>query len=100
LVLTKRNRGDSKNQGLDPFVLRGDGFIQSAGTFLATFDTEDEIPPGFGARYLAAAVVTRRTAATAIVVSATDGAVRAFSGGVMVLQLDPNVRYDLRVDDR
>jgi DNA integrity scanning protein DisA with diadenylate cyclase activity len=79
------------------FVLRGDGFIQTAGTFLATFDVEVAIPPGFGARHLAAAAVTKRTAATAIVVSATDGNVRAFSGGTMVLQLDPNVPYDLIV---
>jgi DNA integrity scanning protein DisA with diadenylate cyclase activity len=76
------------------FVLRGDGFIQTAGAFLATFDVEVKIPPGFGARHLAAAAVTKRTAATAIVVSATDGFVRAFSGGAMVLQLDPNVPYD------
>ena len=77
------------------FVLRGDGFIQTAGAFLATFDVEVKIPPGFGARHLAAAAVTKRTAATAIVVSSTDGHVRAFSGGNMVLQLDPNVPYDL-----
>ena len=82
------------------FVLRGDGFIQSAGTFLATFDVEVKIPSGFGARHMAAAAVTKRTAATAIVVSATDGHVRAFSGGAMVLQLDPNVPYDLIVGDQ
>jgi DNA integrity scanning protein DisA with diadenylate cyclase activity len=76
------------------FVLRGDGFIQTAGTFLATFDVEVKIPPGLGARHLAAAAVTKRTAATAIVVSSTDGYVRVFSGGAMVLQLDPNVPYD------
>ena len=81
------------------FVLRGDGFIQTAGTFLATFDVEVEIPPGFGARHLAAAAVTKRTSATAIVVSATDGNVRTFSGGNMVLQLDPNVPYDLMVGE-
>ncbi|MDX1708123.1 MAG: diadenylate cyclase [Desulfobacterales bacterium] len=81
------------------FVIRGDGFIQTAGTFLATFDVEVNIPPGFGARHLAAAAVTKRTAATAIVVSATDGNVRVFSGGKMVLQLDPNVAYDLNVED-
>jgi DNA integrity scanning protein DisA with diadenylate cyclase activity len=77
------------------FVLRGDGYIQTAGTFLATFDVEVNIPPGFGARHVAAAAVTKRTAATAIVVSATDGNVRVFSAGAMVLQLDPNVPCDL-----
>jgi DNA integrity scanning protein DisA with diadenylate cyclase activity len=81
------------------FVLRGDGFIQTAGTFLATFDVEVKIPPGFGARHCAAAAVTKRTAATAIVVSASDGYVRAFSGGTMVLQLDPNVPHDFMFGD-
>ena len=63
----------------------------------ATFDVEVKIPPGFGARHLAAAAVTKRTAATAMVVSSTDGHVRAFSCGTMVLQLDPNVPYDFIV---
>jgi len=75
------------------FVIRGDGFIQTAGTFLASIDIEIELPPGLGARHFAAAAVTKRTAATAVVVSATDGDVRAFSGGKMVLQMDPDVAH-------
>lgn len=75
------------------FVVRGDGLIQTAGTFLASIDIEIELPPGLGARHFAAAAVTKRTAATAIVVSATDGNVRAFSDGTMVLQIDPDVPY-------
>jgi hypothetical protein len=46
---------------------------------------------GVGARHTAAAWVTACTAATAIVVSPTDGNVRAFAGGQMALQLDPGV---------
>jgi len=42
---------------------------------------------------MAAAGVTARTHATAIVVSATDGNVRVFSGGKLVMQLDPDVPY-------
>ena len=75
------------------FVVRGDGFIQSAGVFLATADAELQLPTGLGARHIAAAAVTARTAATAVVVSATDGIVRAFSEGRMVLQMDPDVPY-------
>jgi DNA integrity scanning protein DisA with diadenylate cyclase activity len=75
------------------FVVRGDGFIQTAGTFLASTDVDISLPPGLGARHLAAAAVTMRTDATAVVVSATDGNVRAFSHGTMVLQLDPDVPY-------
>jgi DNA integrity scanning protein DisA with diadenylate cyclase activity len=75
------------------FVVRGDGFIQTAGTFLASTDEDIKLPPGLGARHVAAAAVTMRTDATAVVVSSTDGNVRAFSHGAMVLQLDPDVPY-------
>ncbi len=73
------------------FVLRGDGFIQAAGVFLTSPPTETKLVAGLGARHAAAAAVTMRTMATAIVVSATDGNVRAFSGGKMVLQIDPDI---------
>jgi DNA integrity scanning protein DisA with diadenylate cyclase activity len=75
------------------FVVRGDGYIQSAAVFLATSGSETEQLSGLGARHIAAASITARTAATAIVVSATDGNVRAFAGGQLVLQLDPLVPY-------
>jgi DNA integrity scanning protein DisA with diadenylate cyclase activity len=76
------------------FVVRGDGYIQSAAVFLETTRAETELPSGLGARHIAAASVTATTAATAIVVSATDGYVRAFAGGQMVLQLDPDVPHN------
>jgi len=76
------------------FVVRGDGLIQTAGTFLASASVEIELPPGLGARHVAAAAVTKRTAATAVVVSATDGNVRVFSEGKLVLQIDPDVPDD------
>ena len=75
------------------FVLRGDGFIQAAGVFLTSPPTEIELVAGLGARHAAAAAVTMRSKATAIVVSATDGNVRVFSGGRMVLQIDPDVSH-------
>jgi DNA integrity scanning protein DisA with diadenylate cyclase activity len=75
------------------FVVRGDGYIQTAAVFLATAGAETQLPSGLGARHIAAASVTARTAATAIVVSATDGNVRAFAGGRLVLQLDPDVPH-------
>jgi DNA integrity scanning protein DisA with diadenylate cyclase activity len=75
------------------FVLRGDGFIQSAGVFLTSPPTETELVSGLGTRHAAAAAVTMRTASTAIIVSATDGQVRAFSGGKLVLQVDPVIAH-------
>ena len=73
------------------FVVRGDGFIQAAGVFLTSPPTETELVSGLGTRHAAAAAVTMRTRATAIVVSATDGQVRGFSGGKMVIQIDPEI---------
>ncbi|HSM56187.1 MAG TPA: diadenylate cyclase [Candidatus Sulfomarinibacteraceae bacterium] len=77
------------------FVLRGDGFIRAAAVFLASNMPEEtvEIPTGLGARHLVAATMTARTEATAVVVSATDGNIRVFAGGRLVLQLDPAVPH-------
>ena len=73
------------------FVLRGDGFIQTAGVFLTAPTTEVSVPRGLGARHLTAAAVTANTNATAVVVSSTDGDVRVFSRGELVLQVDPEL---------
>ena len=75
------------------FVLRGDGFIRTAAAYLATPHSAVDVPAGLGARHIAAAAATARSNATAIVVSATDGFVRAFSGGKLVLQMDPEVPF-------
>lgn len=75
------------------FVVRGDGFIQTAGVFLETSEVELELPTGLGARHAAAAAATARTSATGIVVSATDGNVRVFSGGRLVLRMDPDIEH-------
>lgn len=83
------------------FVLRGDGFIQTAGVFLTSPPTEIKLVSGLGARHAAAAAVTKRTTATAIVVSATDGNVRAFSRGKLVLQMDPDIAHGhIRMNER
>jgi len=81
------------------FVIRGDGYIKSAGVFLTISDTEVQLPSGLGTRHLAAAATTASTASTAIVVSATDGNVRAFTDGQLVLQMDPDVPYGLTRHD-
>lgn len=73
------------------FVVRGDGLIRTAGTLLAVSAGDVELPQGLGARHAAAAGITARTAATAIAVSATDGKVRVFKDGRMVLKTDAEV---------
>lgn len=77
------------------FVLRGDGYIRAAAVFLSPNAPQAtvEIPSGLGARHLVTATMTAHTEATGIVVSATDGNVRVFAGGRLVLQLDPAVPH-------
>ena len=72
-------------------VLRGDGFIRTAGTFLAAPTTAVSVPRGLGARHLTAAAVTARTNATAVAMSSTDDDVRMFSRGELVPQMDPEL---------
>lgn len=75
------------------FIVRGDGYIESAGVFLATDDDEVEVPTGLGARHTAAAASSARTGAAAVVVSATDGNVRVFDDGRQILQIAPDLPY-------
>ncbi len=75
------------------FILRGDGYIRTAAAYLATPEIAVDMPAGLGARHIAAAATTARSNATAVVVSATDGFVRVFSGGKLVLQMDPEAPF-------
>jgi DNA integrity scanning protein DisA with diadenylate cyclase activity len=71
------------------FVARQDGVVETAGAFLAASPAETQVPQGLGTRHLAAAAVTARTRSTAVVVSATDGHIRVFKRGELVLHVDP-----------
>jgi len=73
------------------FVVRGDGLIRTACAYLTWEAAEIEVPAGLGARHVAAAAVTARTDATAVVVSETDGYIRVFADGKFVLQMDPDL---------
>jgi len=79
------------------FVARGDGCIEAAGVFLASTSSDVDLPNGLGTRHVAAAMATKRSMATAVVVSATDGNVRVFTGGSLVLQMDPEFCPELPV---
>jgi DNA integrity scanning protein DisA with diadenylate cyclase activity len=71
------------------FVVRGDGYIEAGGIYLAHGGVSVDVPQGLGARHMAAATTTARTNAVAVVVSATDGNVRIFCEGKLVLRIDP-----------
>ncbi|MFB6155158.1 MAG: diadenylate cyclase [Haloferacaceae archaeon] len=71
------------------FVISDSGKIVSAYRYLEPSAEGVDIPKGLGARHMAGAAITRDTNATAIVLSESDGLVRAFKGGQMILEIDP-----------
>jgi diadenylate cyclase len=71
------------------FVVSDSGKIVSAYRYLEPAAEGVDIPKGLGARHMAAGAITRDTNAIAIVLSESDGMVRAFKGGELILELDP-----------
>ncbi len=70
------------------FILRGDGVIMSAGTFLRPERAAPNLPSGLGARHAAAAAITQGTQSVAIVVSQSTGSLSVFKGGGLVMSLE------------
>lgn len=70
------------------FIIRGDGVIMSAGTFLRPERAAANLPSGLGARHAAAAALSLTTASLVIVVSQSTGSVTLFKGGGMVMSLE------------
>ena len=71
------------------FVISDAGKIVSAYRYLEPGAEGVDIPKGLGARHMAGGAITRDTNATAIVLSESDGLVRAFKSGELVLEIDP-----------
>ncbi|WP_254544383.1 diadenylate cyclase DacZ [Halomarina pelagica] len=71
------------------FIISDSGKIVSAYRYLEPSAEGVDIPKGLGARHMAAGAITRDTNAIAIALSESDGLVRAFSGGELILELDP-----------
>jgi len=71
------------------FVISDSGKIVSAYRYLEPSAEGVDIPKGLGARHMAAGAITRDSNAVAIVLSESDGLVRAFKAGELILELDP-----------
>ena len=103
--------GERERQVLDPsvratikefstidgaFIIDTRGVVHSAGTYLDARVTPAELPPGLGARHLAAASITAAVAnAIAIVVSESTGEVRVFRHGVSLTDIEPGARQSV-----
>jgi diadenylate cyclase len=71
------------------FVISDGGKIVSAYRYLEPGAEGVDIPKGLGARHMAGGAITRDTNAVSIVLSESDGMVRAFKTGDLILELDP-----------
>jgi DNA integrity scanning protein DisA with diadenylate cyclase activity/mannitol/fructose-specific phosphotransferase system IIA component (Ntr-type) len=69
------------------FIVRGDGVIMSAGTFLRPERAAVNLPSGLGSRHAAAAALSQITSSLAVVVSQSTGSVSLFKGGGLVMKL-------------
>jgi DNA integrity scanning protein DisA with diadenylate cyclase activity/mannitol/fructose-specific phosphotransferase system IIA component (Ntr-type) len=70
------------------FLIRGDGVVEAAGTYLRPDVAVENLPSGLGARHAAAAGITAATEALAVVISQSTGRVGLFKAGRSILYLD------------
>ncbi|MFP9191012.1 diadenylate cyclase DacZ [Natronosalvus vescus] len=71
------------------FIISDSGKLVSAYRYLEPSAEGVDIPKGLGARHMAGGAITRDTNAIAIVLSESDGMVRAFKAGEIILEVDP-----------
>lgn len=71
------------------FVVAPDGTVEAACQLIETHAANVTLSKGLGTRHWAAAAITKRTAAVAVVVSQSSGTVRIFQDGEVMLRIEP-----------
>ena len=71
------------------FVITPDGTVEAAARYIDASAENVSVAKGLGARHWAAAAITRRTKSVAVAVSETNGTVRIFHNGEVVLRIEP-----------
>lgn len=71
------------------FVVSADGVIVAACQYISAPAAEITLSKGLGARHWAAAAISRATSAVAISVSESNGTVRLFQNGEVMLRIEP-----------
>jgi diadenylate cyclase len=71
------------------FVVTPDGTVEAAARYIDASAENVSVAKGLGARHWAAAAITRRTKCVAVAVSETNGTVRIFHNGEVVLRIEP-----------
>jgi DNA integrity scanning protein DisA with diadenylate cyclase activity len=70
-------------------VVSGEGYVEAAARYLDASAEDIQLSKGLGARHWAAAAITKKTKAVAVAVSESNGTVRIFQNGEMVLRIEP-----------
>lgn len=77
------------------FIVRADGTVESAGTYLSVGARSNlQVPAGLGARHRSAAAITSVTRALAVVVSSSTRRITVFGKGRVVFSLEPTKGAD------
>lgn len=71
------------------FLINADGTIERSRQMLEVLHEDLNMSKGLGSRHWAAAAITRRTKAIAIVVSQSTGTVRLYQNGFLKMQIEP-----------
>ncbi len=71
------------------FIISADGTIESSCRIIDTNPVELTMTTGLGSRHFAGAAISKNTRAVAVVVSESNGTVRIFQNGEVVLRIEP-----------
>lgn len=74
------------------FVVNADGTVEAACRMLDVASASVTLSKGLGARHWAAAAISKKTKGIAIAVSESNGTVRLFQDGEVVLRIEPSRR--------
>ncbi len=70
------------------FIIKGNGIIISAGTYIKSAKVSETLPQGLGARHACAAGITAATKSIAITISESTGTVRIWRRGEMITEIE------------
>ena len=71
------------------FVIAGDGTVEAAVQYISAPAADITLSKGLGTRHWAAAAISRVTNAVAVTVSESNGTVRVFQNGEVMLRIEP-----------
>jgi len=78
------------------FVVSADGTVEASARIIDTPQVEITMTKGLGSRHFAGAAISKNTKAIAVVVSQSNGTVRIFQDGEVVLRIEPLQRKAMK----